>query len=91
MFHIAYIYACAKVRKCPVSPSMISVTNMGLVILVMLSDSEPQVTENNPLLELSPSKNIKEFNLFIVIPYCVTLLIYFEAEKNVKVLKRLYF
>ena len=56
MFHNAYIYACAKGRKCPVSPSMISVTNVGLVILVMLSDAEPHLTENNPLLELSPSK-----------------------------------
>ena len=57
-------------------PSLVPVINVGLVILVTLSDAEPQVTENNPLPELSPSKNIKEFNLFIVIPYCVTLLIH---------------
>ena len=82
MFHIAYICSYAKNRKCPVSPSMISVTNVGLVILVMLSNAEPQVTENNPLLALSPSKNIKEFNLFIVLPYCVTFLIYFEGREE---------
>ena len=82
MLHIAYICSYAKSRKCPVSPSMISVTNVRLIILVTLSDAEPQVTENNPLLELSPSKNIKEFNFNIVIPFCVTLLIYIEGREE---------
>ena len=52
---------------------MVPVTNVGPVVLVTLSDSEPQVIENNPLPELCTSKKIKEFNLLIVIPYlCYT-------------------
>ena len=38
-------------KKCPASPSMIFVTNVSLVILVMLSNADQNVTENNPLLE----------------------------------------
>ena len=30
-------------------PSLVPVTNVGLVFLVTLSDAAPQVTENNPL------------------------------------------
>ena len=44
-------------------PSKVPVTNVGLVIFVTLSNAEPQVTENNPVWELLPSKNIKDFNL----------------------------
>ena len=49
MFHIAYIYTYVTSRKYPLLPSLVPVTNVGLVILVMLSDATPQVTENNPL------------------------------------------
>ena len=30
-------------------PALVPVTNVGLVVLVTLSDAAPQVTENNPL------------------------------------------
>ena len=49
MFHIAYICTYVTSRKYPVLPSLVPVTNVGLVVLVTLSDAAPQVTENNPL------------------------------------------
>ena len=34
-------------------PLLVPVTNVGLVVVVTLSDAAPQVTENNPLPALS--------------------------------------
>ena len=55
---------------------MISVTNVGLVILVMLSNAEPHVAEIIHYWTICLSKHVKEFNFNIVIPTCVTRLIH---------------